>query len=118
MPPGAAGSPPAMTNLKRTERRAWESALSVPGEPLPADIVRVLDDAYADQRMIAQSPKNKSIGSAPANKAGRPTCLTCGYFDADDDRCRKDPQALDRKPSDWCGQHTAFSEFLASLKAK
>lgn len=79
--------------------------------------------------MQTQSPRNKSVTSASSNKSfdvaiepaapvERPCCGTCGYYDADDDRCRKDPHALDRKPSDWCGQHTDFPDYLASLKSR
>lgn len=69
--------------------------------------------------MQGNSPRNKSIASSPASKAAdRPTCSTCGYFDADDDRCRRSPVALDRKPSDWCGEHSGFPEYLAAIKAR
>lgn len=79
--------------------------------------------------MQTQSPRNKSITSAPSNKSAdatiepaapveRPCCATCGYFDGRYGKCRRSPLALDRVPDEWCGEHPDFPDYLASLKAK
>lgn len=81
--------------------------------------------------MQANSPRNKSIASAPANKAAdpadapapaqtveRPACSTCGYFDGRYGKCRRSPAPHDRMPDEWCGEHQDFPDYLASLKAK
>lgn len=71
--------------------------------------------------MTAESPRNKSITAAPANKSplARPTCKTCGYHDAAAATCNRNPLPIPaRVADDWCGEHPDFPDYLKSLKAK
>jgi len=45
----------------------------------------------------------------------RPTCGTCGYYDTARNDCRKEPIAIDKHHTDWCGEHTDFPAYLKSL---
>lgn len=67
--------------------------------------------------MIEKSPQNKAM-SAGTRSVERPVCATCGYYDMTRNDCRREPVAIDKHQSDWCGEHTDFPAYLKSLTTR